>query len=124
MSPRQASLWLLHWKLLEAPSIATAWDFTFNQFRSVEFTQETLFERLRSYNDGFSKSIADGSLKKDVACLIRMYVKQSGSKSVVNEDMLDCPFAELGAIAPCGDFISTLLILLDRPKKISNGFYR
>jgi hypothetical protein len=98
-----ASLWLLHWKLLEAPSIATAWDFTFNQFRSVEFTQETLFERLRSYNDGFSKSIADGSLKKDIACLIRMYVKQSGSKSVVNEDMLDCPFAELGAIATSGD---------------------
>lgn len=98
-----ASLWLLHWKLLEPPSIATAWDFTFNQFRSVEFTQETLFDRLRSYNDGFSKSIADGSLKKDVACLIRMYVKQSGSKSVVNEDMLDCPFAELGAIASSGD---------------------
>jgi Protein of unknown function (DUF4007) len=98
-----ASLWLLHWKLLEAPSIATAWDFTFNQFRSVEFTQETLFDRLRSYNDRFSKSVADGSLKKDIACLIRMYVKQSGSKSVVNEDMLDCPFAELGAIATSGD---------------------
>lgn len=98
-----ASLWLLHWKLLEAPSLATAWDFTFNQFRPVEFTQETLFNQLRSYNDRFSKSIADGSLKKDVACLIRMYVRQSGSKSVVNEDMLDCPFAELGAISTSGD---------------------
>jgi len=98
-----ASLWLLHWKLLEAPSLATAWDFTFNQFRPVEFTQETLFNQLRSYNDRFAKSIADSSLKKDIACLIRMYVRQSGGKSVVNEDMLDCPFAELGAIATSGD---------------------
>jgi Protein of unknown function (DUF4007) len=38
-----ASLWLLHWKLLESPSLATAWDFTFNQFRPTEFTKESLF---------------------------------------------------------------------------------
>ena len=94
-----ASLWLLHWKLLESPSLATAWDFTFNQFRPIEFTKESLFRELRSYSDTSSKNTADGSLDKDISCLIRMYVRQVGNKSVVNEDMLDCPFAELGAIA-------------------------
>lgn len=98
-----ASLWLLHWKLLEAPSLATAWDFTFNQFRPSEFTKESLFNELRACVDASSKTTADGSLEKDISCLIRMYVRQSGNKSIVNEDMLDCPFAELGAIATAGD---------------------
>jgi Protein of unknown function (DUF4007) len=97
-----ASLWLLHWKLLEPPTTATTWDFTFNQFRPLEFTQDSLFTELRGYCDGLSKTIVDGSLKKDIACLLRMYVR-TANRSVVNEDMLDCPFAELGAIATSGD---------------------
>jgi hypothetical protein len=98
-----ASLWLLHWKLLEAPSLATAWDFTFNQFRPIEFTKKSLLKELRSYSNTSLKSTADSSLDKDISCLIRMYVRQTDNKSVVNEDMLDCPFAELGAIATAGD---------------------
>jgi hypothetical protein len=97
-----ASLWLLHWKLLEPPSTATTWDFTFNQFRPIEFTQDSLFTELRGYCDSLSKSIVDGSLKKDITCLLRMYVR-TANRSAVNEDMLDCPFAELGAIVTSGD---------------------
>jgi hypothetical protein len=97
-----ASLWLLHWQLLQPPTLATTWDFTFNQFRPIEFTQDTLFSELRGYCDGLSKNIVDGSLKKDITCLLRMYVR-AGSKSVANEDMLDCPFADLGAITTSGD---------------------
>jgi Protein of unknown function (DUF4007) len=97
-----ASLWLLHWKLLESPSSATAWDFTFNYFRQVEFTVEDLFYGLCEYRDREAPRISDSSLRKDVSCVLRMYVVQP-TKSQVSEDSLDCPFTELGLIHTAGD---------------------
>jgi Protein of unknown function (DUF4007) len=97
-----ASLWLLHWKLLESSSLATAWDFAFNYFRPIEFTVEDLFYRLCDYRDRQAPRISDSSLKKDVSCLLRMYVVQP-SKSQVSEDSLDCPFTQLGLIHTAGD---------------------
>lgn len=96
------SLWLLHWKLLEQPCFATAWDFTFNRFRQVEFTFEDLFYQLCEYRDREAPRISDSSLKKDVSCLLRMYVVQP-TKSQVSEDSLDCPFTGLGLIHTAGD---------------------
>lgn len=97
-----ASLWLLHWKLLERPCFATTWDFTFNSFRNVEFTFEDLFYQLCDYRDRESPRTADSSIKKDVSCLLRMYVEQP-AKSSISEDSLDCPFAQLGLIHTAGD---------------------
>jgi len=97
-----ASLWLLHWKLLEQPCQATAWDFTFNYFRQVEFTIEDLLYQLCDYRDREAPRIAESSLRKDVSCILRMYVEQP-SKSFISEDSLDCPFVELGLIHTAGD---------------------
>ncbi len=97
-----ASLWLLHWKLLEQPCQATAWDFTFNEFRLVEFTVEDLFYQLCDYRDREAPRIVESSLRKDVSCLLRMYVQQP-SKATASEDSLDCPFTELGLIHTAGD---------------------
>ncbi|MCD8486166.1 MAG: DUF4007 family protein [Desertifilum sp.] len=97
-----ASLWLLHWKLLEPPCSATAWDFTFNAFRPVEFTFEELFYQLCDYRDRIIPRIADSSLKKDVSCLLKMYVEQP-AKSNGGEESLDCPFTQLGLIHTAGD---------------------
>jgi hypothetical protein len=97
-----ASLWLLHWKLLEPPCYATAWDFVFNQFRLVEFSTEELLNQLCDYRDRIAPHIAESSLRKDVTCLLRMYTQQP-SKASVSEDSLDCPFAELGLIYPAGN---------------------
>ncbi len=97
-----ASLWLLHWKLLEPPSSATTWDFAFNQFHQVEFTVEDLFYQLCEYRDRAAPRISDSSLKKDVNCLLRMYVVQP-IKPQVSEDSLDCPFTGLGLIHTAGD---------------------
>jgi Protein of unknown function (DUF4007) len=97
-----ASLWLLHWKLLEPPNLATAWDFTFNYFHRVDFTVEDLFYQLCEYRDREASRISDSSLKKDVSCVLRMYVVQP-NKSQVSEDSLDCPFTELGLIHTAGD---------------------
>ncbi len=101
-----ASLWLLHWKLLEntidSPCQATAWYFAFNYFRRVEFTFEELFYELCDFRDRQSTRTADSSIKKDVSCLLRMYVEQP-VKSLASEDSLDCPFTQLGLIHTAGD---------------------
>lgn len=97
-----ASLWLLHWKLLEPPCFATAWDFTFNYFRPIEFTFEELFDQLCDYRTRLIPRIADSSVKKDVSCILRMYVEQP-SKSSVSEESLDCPFTQLGLIHTAGN---------------------
>jgi hypothetical protein len=97
-----ASLWLLHWNLLSLPCYATAWNFTFNYFRSVEFSVDDLFVALCDYRDSLSTRIADSSLKKDITCILRMYAEQD-AKTRLNEDSLDCPFTELGILATAGD---------------------
>jgi hypothetical protein len=97
-----ASLWLLHWKLLEPPCYATTWEFVFNQFRSVEFSTEELFNQLCEYRDRIAPRMAESSLKKDISCVLRMYTQQP-EKTSVSEDSLDCPFAELGLLYPSGN---------------------
>ena len=97
-----ASLWLLHWKLIEQPSAATAWYFVFNRFRALEFTIEDLFYQLCDYRDQMAQRISDSSLRKDISCILRMYTVQP-TKSQASEDSLDCPFTALGLIQPAGD---------------------
>ena len=97
-----ASLWLLHWSLLKPPCYATAWDFTFNYFRRVEFSSEDLFFALCDYLNGQSFRVADSSLRKDITCILRMYVEQD-SKAGMNEDLVDCLFTELRLLYAAGD---------------------
>lgn len=97
-----ASLWLLHWSLLTPPCFATAWDFVFNTFRQIEFSSEDLFLALCDYLDGQSIRVADSSLRKDITCILRMYVEQDG-KAGFNEDLVDCPFTELRLLYTSGD---------------------
>ncbi|MBW4582231.1 MAG: DUF4007 family protein [Tildeniella nuda ZEHNDER 1965/U140] len=97
-----ASLWLLHWKLLEDPCSATTWAFVFNQFRGVEFTVDELFNQLCDYRDREAARVADSSLRKDMNCLLRMYGSQQ-FKASASEESLDCPFADLGLIRSAGN---------------------
>jgi hypothetical protein len=97
-----ASLWLLHWNLLKPTCEAAAWYYTFNLFRGGEFYAEDLTESLQSYQENLGKSTADSSFKKDITCILRMYVKQQFTKSLI-EDSLDCPFSELGLIQTAGE---------------------
>jgi len=97
-----ASLWLLHWHLLKQPCRATAWYAAFNALRQAEFTSEDLKLALVKYRDSLGNRTVEASLKKDATCLLRMYVRQ-GDDISLNEDNLDCPFAELGLIQRAGD---------------------
>jgi hypothetical protein len=99
-----ASLWLLHWRLLEPTCEAAAWYFAFNHLRSAEFTAETLTDELTRFATQDGTKVAESSLKKDAICLLRTYATQGASgRKGMHEDSLDCPFAELGLIERMGD---------------------
>ena len=94
-----SSLWLLHWNLFKPPCYAPAWFFMFNELNKIDFSIDDLFFSLREYKDRQfpGKKIIDSSLKKDVNCLLRMYVERTGKKDI-KEDSLDCPFTDLGIV--------------------------
>jgi len=94
-----SSLWLLHWNLFKAPCYAPTWYFAFNEFNKIDFSADDLLFSLKEYRSRqFPESkIIDSSLKKDVNCLLRMYVERIGKKNL-KEDSLDCPFTDLGII--------------------------
>lgn len=98
-----ATLWLLHWNLLKPSCNAAAWYFAFNIFRETEFSQDDLLNGLLDYRDALSARTVESSLKKDVTCILRMYVEQSSTKGILSEESIDCPFTQLGIINTAGD---------------------
>jgi len=98
------SLWLLHWWMLAKTSWLPAWWIAFNQFGPVEFTEEEL---LRAVLDELRRLAGwalpvEASIKKDVDCLLRMYAPRAGER-VALDDLLDCPFRELGLLETVWD---------------------
>ncbi|MFN5513396.1 MAG: DUF4007 family protein [Cyanobacteriota bacterium] len=91
-----ASLWLLHWHLLSRPCMASSWYFLFNIFTLNDFDDNQLLDGLKRYASA-KGNVAEGSLKKDISCMIRMYANNK-NKSGPIEDSIDCPFTELGLI--------------------------
>jgi hypothetical protein len=99
-----ASLWLLHWHLLQPPCQATTWHFVFNEVRGSEFTEEQLRNDLLDYSERLPGRTAESSLRKDLSCWLRMYVSQPPARRAKDsEESLDCPFAELGLVQRMGD---------------------
>lgn len=98
------SLWLLHWWMLSPPCLLSVWWLAFNQFDPVEFSDEELFS---SVLEAFARSpkwelpVAT-SIKKDVDCLLRMYAPHVTGRFAL-DDLLDCPFRELGLLEPVWD---------------------
>jgi len=101
-----ASLWLLHWQLVQPGGHATAWNYTFNTFHLSEFTEKQLFQSLEDHIKKVYPliSISPASIKKDVNCILRMYARRSTNKSkALTEESLNCPFSKLGIIESGGD---------------------
>ncbi len=93
-----ASLWLLHWKLLSAPCQAPVWWVAFNDFTPIQFSESQLtMHVLELVAAAGWPAVAEASVKKDVDCLLRTYtVRRHGRQGL--DDILDCPFRELGLI--------------------------
>jgi Protein of unknown function (DUF4007) len=92
------SLWLLHWKLLRPSCLAPVWWVAFNDFTVRQFTESQLTAHVLELAAAAGwPTVVEGSVKKDVDCLLRTYtVRRRGRQSL--DDVLDCPFRELGLI--------------------------
>lgn len=99
-----ASLWLLHWQLMQPSSLAPSWYFAFNALSRREFGVDDLVTAILEYGSTqFPTSrIAVSSLRKDVNCLVRMYLPHL-ALGAVSEETLSCPFAELGLLRQGSD---------------------
>ncbi len=98
------SLWLLHWWMLAKPCLLPVWWIAFNQFGSVEFSEEDL---LRAVLDELRRVPSwalpvEASIKKDADCLLRMYAPRVAGRFAL-DDLLDCPFRELGLLETVWD---------------------
>jgi hypothetical protein len=98
------SLWLLHWLLVNNPSRAGTWFFTFFVFPQVEFTKGELLRSLVTYASRQGWTIKEVTLSRDVDCFIRTYVPGRGrTAGMLPEDAFDCPLAELRLLSSTGD---------------------
>ncbi len=90
------SLWLLHWHLLRPPCRAPSWWAVFNEIGAREFDEDDLVDGLKRFRDSHDQwsEIVDGSLEKDVRCLLRMYGSATQGRDLP-EDSVDSPFSEL-----------------------------
>ncbi|MGQ0680568.1 MAG: DUF4007 family protein [Actinomycetota bacterium] len=98
-----ATLWLLHWLMVAPKTLLPAWWLTFSEFKSVEFKEEDLVEFVADQVEGVAEwgRREKSSIVKDVSCLLRMYAPGGRSHSREGiDDWLDCPFRELGLVAP------------------------
>lgn len=94
-----ASLWLLHWRLVNRPELATAWYYTFFLFGGTEFTITALQEAMEGYvRRTFPETrYSASSYEKDASCLTRMYAFQEAGNRP-SEESFQSPFTELGLI--------------------------
>lgn len=95
-----ASLWLLHWKLLQPECLAPVWWAAFNLFAPEQFEEHQLTDLVAELTSAAGwKSVNDSSIKKDVDCLLRTFaIRRTGRQTM--DDVLDCPTRQLGLIAP------------------------
>ena len=93
------TLWLIHWQLAGIPDGPTTWFWVFNHLPESEFTKQKLLADLVELADqaGWNR-VADSSLRRDIDCFLRTYVSSRTIRTVVLEETLDCPLAELGLI--------------------------
>ena len=90
-----ATLWLLHWSLMQralAPENTwSTWHFAFSRWHKPEFTKKDLLQGIESSVPNISKA----TLERDVDCFVRNY---SGTRSKAGEENFDSPFLSLELI--------------------------
>jgi len=94
------SLWIMHWMLCSPISFAPVWWAFINEFNPTEFSDEILFEFIKSRIEAsLWKTPSDSSLNKDVDALLRMYTRRAAKGRQTVDDLLDSPFRDLGLIS-------------------------
>ena len=95
------SLWLLHWHLASTPDRTSTWHWVFNHCPHARFDRELIVDHLMRLCAGREmKKVALATLKRDVECFVRTYVKKTGAGP--KEDTLECPLTELSLLRAIG----------------------
>lgn len=91
------SLWLLHWWLLKPRCLAPTWWVAFNLLPGARFRVDDLIDLVEQHIElaGWSP-VMRSSIVKDVDCLTKMYAPRTAQGNGAIEDLLDCPFRDLG----------------------------
>jgi hypothetical protein len=112
------TLWVLHWLLVAPPSKSPVWWVALNEFPAVEFGEEELLNFVTDFLAGVAEweTPHPSSVKKDVDCFLRMYSTKEGPRKTLGDDLIDCPFRELGLLrAGSGSHRAYRLIIGPKP---------
>lgn len=99
----EGTLWLIHYYLSANREEATSWFWFFNHFAPVSFSDRQAAEALQNWVITVEpdRRVAQSSLKKDVACLLRTYLPDGRAHNP--ENLLESPLAQLGVLAQFGE---------------------
>lgn len=95
-----ASLWLLHWKMITNPEFATAGTALFSLLHKPEFSKSELLEAISLLLERQGKNhLSDQVILRDVDCYLRSYVgARRAEKKKSGEESFDCPLQAIGLV--------------------------
>jgi hypothetical protein len=95
----EATIWLLHWLISTNPEQATSWYWFFNHYHKQEFNSNDVFSAISSFaKENIDTKFTLGSIKQDIAVLLRTYTKSKINNKNLYEDALDSPLSLLKLI--------------------------
>lgn len=95
---------ILHYKLTSDKDLASSWYWFFNCYNEKVSTKEEIFEELKIWVQNKElKSVAEGSIKKDVDCLVRLYT--SGQDKEDPEEVIHSPIAKINLMSDIDGYI-------------------
>ncbi len=98
------TLWLIHWKLsthVDEPLFA--WDYLLNHWHHPEISRTEVLRAFRQEANRLDRNLADITLEQHFDTFLHTYTPTRSSKSVIQEDTLDCPLVELNLIQRVGE---------------------
>lgn len=98
-----ASLWLLHWKLITNPDFITAGTALFSFLHKPEFSKHDIAEATLRLLDQDKKAPSDNIILRDIDCYIRTYCGTRRFEKKNSEESFGCPLQELNLIQPMSD---------------------
>lgn len=98
------TLWLLHWHVAsqrEAPLFA--WDFLLNRWQHPEVCRSELLAAFTREASRRTRTLSPVTLAQHLDIFLHSYAPMRGRTGAVDEDVLDCPFADLELLRPLGE---------------------
>lgn len=92
------SLWLIHWQLVSNPVRALVWSIVFSAYFDSEFSKKQLMTLVNKHFEQMGVRTTEGTIEREIDCVLRTYVPAGALRGQVNEESLDCPLAELDLI--------------------------